>query len=381
MLLIDRAPDLDELLRLSIAAFDIPDDVHRLAVARYEHVAAALSEHWPEGGGLIYPQGSIRLGTVTAPLTPGAHYDFDLVCRRDLASTITKQRLKLDVGNGLAVYVSSQPVGYLRLTEGGRCWTLSYRGEPFHMDVLPAIPDTDRAGTGILLTDRELLRWQQSDPIGFADWFHERMRIEVVELSEALAKRMDVEQAPPSMVKTTLQRAVQALKRHRDIHFQNAPKDAPASIILTTLAARAYRGAGSLHEVLVDVSARMPGLVEHEQGAWKILNPVAEGENFADRWNRNPERAARFFDWIERAHADFAGFGSDLGADTVLRKMEASFGPEPVTLAKQRVGEGVATALERGALAIGAGGMLDPRGARPVPRHTFHGDASAPHRT
>lgn len=105
-------------------------------------------------------------------------------------------------------------------------------------------------------------RWQEnSDPIAFADWFHDRMRAELIQLEEAVvAKRMEIEQAPPSARKTMLQRAVQALKRHRDMHFQGATEDAPASIIITTLAARAYSPGGSLHEVLGDISARMPDL-------------------------------------------------------------------------------------------------------------------------
>jgi hypothetical protein len=381
MLMTDRGAQLDELLGLSIAEFDIPDDVYARAVARYEHAAAALAEHWPEGAGEIYPQGSIRLGTVTAPVNHAGEYDFDLVCRRELVpQSTTKQELKLDVGTGLAGYVATGPQGRPRLSEGKRCWTLDYPREPFHMDVLPAIPDPDATGTAILLTDRELREWQHSDPIAFADWFHARMRTELVQLSEAVAKRMDIEQAPPSALKTTLQRTVQALKRHRDIHFASAPKDGPASVIITTLAARAYRGGGSLLEVLLDVSARMPGLVEHQNGLWLIPNPVAPEENFADRWNRHPERARRFFDWMERARADFAGLGSDLGLDTVLEKMAESFGEIPARRAGKRFGGEIVSVRGKGALGVAATGLLGPRSTRPVPSHTFHGDAPSSRR-
>ncbi len=80
-------------------------------------------------------------------------------------------------------------------------------------------------------------------------------------------------------MKTTLQRTVQALKRHRDLHFADAPKDKPASIVITTLAARAYRGQGSLFEVLVDVVERMPAFIEDREGSALDSEPrPARGE-------------------------------------------------------------------------------------------------------
>lgn len=378
MLLADRTEQLDELLGLSIAEFDIPDTLHTRVVARYEHVAAALADHWPDGAGLIYPQGSIRLGTVTAPIDRKGEYDLDFVCRRDLLRvSITTRALKLDVGKGLTGYVILGPDGSPILQEAGRCWTLEYPGEPFHMDILPAIPDPDGLPTGILLTDRKLESWQHSNPIAFADWFHDRMRVELLQLEEAVAKRMEIEQAPPSVRKTMLQRAVQALKRHRDLHFQGATEDAPASIIITTLAARAYSPGGSLHEVLLDISARMPRLVEHIEDKWVIANPVAPQENFADRWAERPVRAQRFFDWIEKAHADFEGFGAERGIDTVLVKLAESFGEEPARYAREHLGGRAREMRNRRLLGVAASGALGTAGHR-VPQHTFHGDPPTP---
>jgi len=382
MLLADRTEQLDELLGLSIAEFDIPDALYARVIARYEHVAAALAEHWPEGAGLIYPQGSIRLGTVTAPIDREGEYDLDFVCRRDLLRvSITTRALKLDVGKGLNSYVLLGPDGSPILGEGSRCWTLEYPGEPFHMDVLPAIPDDtpEATSTSILITDREQEKWLNSDPIAFADWFQDTMRAELIQLEEAVvAKRMEIEQAPPSARKTMLQRAVQALKRHRDMYFQGATEDAPASIIITTLAARAYSPGGSLHEVLGNISARMPDLVERIDGRWVIANPVASKENFADRWAGRPGRAQKFFDWIEQAHIDFEGFGSELGIDRVVTKLSESFGGDPIQKAAKRLGVGYLDEREQGRLRFATStGILSGAGELPVKGHDFYGDADA----
>jgi hypothetical protein len=380
LLVTDYNEQLDRLLGTAIAGFDIPDDVYVRAVERYEHVGAWLDGYWSGSAadGLVYPQGSFRLGTVVQPVNPDDHYDIDLVCRRDLSKDSTSQaELKLDVGTGLRAYVAAGPAGMPTCKEGKRCWTLRYSGEPFHMDILPAIPNAEVIDNAIWLTDKELRLWQPSNPVDYAAWFHRRMREEFVKLSEAeaVAKRMEVEEVPVWWVKTTLQRTVQALKRHRDIHFAGRPEDRPASIIISTLAALAYSTGGTLSEVLVDVTAKMPHLVEIRDGVYWVANPVHPDENFADRWRRHPGRDRHFFDWIVQAHADFSGFGEDRGTDRVLEKFAESFGEAPARRVAKMLGTGVTHARDAGALGMGVAGALGPAARRPVPKHTFHGDA------
>lgn len=379
MLTADRNAQLDDLLGIAIADFDIPDDVYRRAVDRYDDLGAWLSDHWDASptDGIVYPQGSFRLGTVVQPIKAGDEYDVDLVCRRDIAKTSTTQAgLKIDCGNGIGSYVASKPHGSPTRSEGKRCWTLHYPGEPFHMDVLPAIPDGDGRPNAILLTDREMREWQRSNPIHFADWFHGRMRQEFLRLREAVAKHMEVADVPAWRVKTTLQRSVQALKRHRDLHFTESPDDRPASIIITTLAATAYTGGGTMYEVLADVTAKMPGLVEVRNGLYWVANPVQSEENFADRWRSHPARADRFFEWMEQVQKDVTGYGSDLGVDRVLEKIAKSFGERPAQRAGESLGSRISSARDAGLLGMGAGtGLLGAAARRPVPQHTFHGGA------
>jgi hypothetical protein len=374
---------LDELLATSIADFDVPFDVYERAVARYQALGNWLAGHWGDdpADGLIYPQGSIRLGTMVAPVTDGAEYDVDLVCRRDIAKASTTQKeLKADVGGGVAAFVASGPDGKPRQREGKRCWTLDYPGEPFHMDVLPAVPDLEAAPNGILLTDRELVRWQQSNPVDFANWFYKQMEREFAEARSVLSKQMDVEEVPAWYVKTTLQRTVQALKRHRDIHFVDAPENRPASIIITTLAARAYPGTGSLYEVLLAVTKKMPTLVENREGVWWVANPVRPLENFADRWRAKPGSDERFFNWMMQAQSDFASIGEERGLDRVLTKVATSFGEGPARNAGAAFGIELHDARDTGRLGMAAGtgtlgAALGTTTTRPVRPHTFHGDA------
>ena len=190
---------------------------------------------------------------------------------------------------------------------------------------------------------------------------------------------MDVANVPAWQVKTALQRTVQALKRHRDLHFEKSPKDKPASIIITTLAALAYTGGGTLYEVLADVTAKMPCLIEVRDGVYWVPNPVQPDENFADRWGSHHTRSRQFFDWIEKAQRDVTGYGTDMGSglDRVLEKIAASFGERSARRAGESIGRRTAQARNAGLLGMASGsGLLGAavvRPSRPVPQHTFHG--------
>ena len=379
-----RQQQLDQLLEAAIASIDIPDHLHELAVGRYEQLGRWLSHRaWRRGLAVdMYPQGSFRLGTVVRPVSGDDQYDIDMVYLRDAErDSITQAELKADLGEDLRAYVQGQPDGHPGLNEGKRCWTLIYSDQPFHMDVLPAIPDAEEGGNAILLPDKELKLWQHSNPIDYSNWFRARMAIEFAQLRKALAvdtKAASVDDVPDWKVKTKLQRAIQALKRHRDMFFINRLDDRPASIIITTLAAQSYNGSESLYDALVKITAKMPRLVKRHNGIWWVPNPVQPNENFADRWRTHPNQAHGFFEWIRRAESDFRAIGAAYGWDRALEKLVYCLGDgvkEPVGAA---VGYAIGRAGQAGQLGIaGPIGHVTTRPRQPGHPHTFHGDHRA----
>ncbi len=376
---------LDEMLGTGISQLDITPPERDLAVARYTEVARSLAEHWNTDpyDGLVYPQGSMRLGTITRNYHRDDEIDIDLVARRDQPKqSISQDELKTDTGLALEKFVLSEPEGSPALDEGKRCWTLHYPG--FHLDVLPALPNPDaKSKTGIIITDTELVRWQFSNPIAYANWFHKVMAEELADKLKVIAKRMDIARVPDWQVKTTLQQTVQALKRHRDIYFTNALDLRPASIIVTTLAAHAYRGGGDLYEVLDDITDRMPSFVRHDGQRYIIANPVEPRENFADRWYGKADRAEAFFRWIEQAKTDFddlARIGG--GLDTVISRMASVLGDHPAQEAGRSLSRGIVGSRRQGQLSYGAGTGTLAAAAGPRPRrvtrdHDFHGHNGA----
>jgi hypothetical protein len=154
--------------------------------------------------------------------------------------------------------------------------------------------------------------------------------------------RANIEPFPTQVQhKGVLRRSVQLLKRHRDIYFFNVEEDiAPISIIITTLAGRSFETCVRMfafetdYDVLVATIRMMPHLIErHLVGGRQIYvvpNETTDGENFAERWNSEPERAAAFFRWHEKALADFESLAALQGLDLMTDSLEKSLGASVV---------------------------------------------------
>jgi hypothetical protein len=372
---------LSELLLGTVVYLDIPDELHAVAEARYTTVGSwlAAEEGGTDSAWDMYPQGSFLLGTVVRPIGDESEYDIDMVCRRGLAEAATTPTdLKAEVGDALRRYARSNTKDVPRAChEGRRCWTLEY-GEGFHMDVLPAIPDPATTGTGIKLTDRAETGWLRSDPKAYEAWFKHRMEQQLLEGRRALAAeiRKSLDEVPEWRVKTTLQRAVQVLKRHRDLFFAEDGDDRPPSVLVTTLAARAYAGEAQLYEAVMVACDAMPALLDCSNGEWQVLNPVQPEENFADKWTEHPERAARFNEWVDALRRDLDAALSERGLDKVAERLAKGLGEREVQKSAAQLADRYRIAREVGALTAIGGLSIDTPG-RSVPQHDFYGSGEA----
>lgn len=125
--------------------------------------------------------------------------------------------------------------------------------------------------------------------------------------------------------------AIQLLKRHRDIYFQKDDENAPISVIITTLAAKAYTGEASVYETLVNVLSKMSTFIEIRNGVYWIQNPVMPLENFADKWQECPQKKIAFENWIQKAREDFITNPLNLvGIDKIGDSFKKSLGEAPV---------------------------------------------------
>ncbi len=342
--------DLNTMLSRAASILDIPEHVYEDATLKYEDVGewlgaqdSNLQRYNPE----IYVQGSFRLGTVVRPITDEDQYDIDLVCHLTMnKEEITQQALKQMVGARLKEREDLKRI----LEQSRRCWTLDYSSESqlprFHMDVLPAIPNSERPPTGIFLTDTELKLWQKSNPKAYADWFRKQMEVLFQSRRAAFAEsiKANVEDVPDWQVKTPLQIAIQILKRHRDIHFQRRPDIKPISIIITTLAARAYDNQEDVYDALSSIITTIgsnwgkQGFAEYRNGKWWVANPVDDGENFANKWNEYPERREAFVAWMKKVQSDLSSAASKRTLNESLDTLTPILGRATMARAAQDLG-------------------------------------------
>lgn len=337
--------EISKLLNKMAEALDIPDSMFEDATLKYQDVAewlaaedSVLKGYDPE----IYPQGSFRLGTVVRPIFDRDEYDIDLVCRLRIdKANITQKDLKSLIGDRIT---KRQDLAS-KLDESRRCWFLTYPKQ-FHMDILPSIPNTDNPPNGILLTDTELKNWQYSNPIAYAEWFYECMKNVFRQRREYIAKLAGapIEEVPDWQVRTSLQRAVQLLKRHRDIYFMKKKEIKPASIIITTLAGYAYGSQEDLGDALKGIIEGMASYVQRQNEKWWIQNPVQPKENFADKWNEKNELPEAFFNWLQAVRSDMVSAQSKSVREAV-DLFTSAFGKDVVTKAASDFGINLGTSL------------------------------------
>jgi hypothetical protein len=240
-----------------------------------------------------------------------------------------------------------------RLEEKHRCWRLQYQDDlPFHMDVVPSIPQTmekraslvevmSRKGleknlsqsvaqhAGAITDDREddydqlSLDWHVSNSEGYALWFESRFPKLLLEK----VVRARVDKLPERHQKSPLQLCIQILKRHRDVMFEKNPDPKPISIIITTLAARAYSGEEVLHEAMRSI---VSGMRKHiNQSEPRVPNPVNPDEDFADRWameeGKKLDLEGQFKKWLDAVERDFGALETSTDSMALQKVASTNF--------------------------------------------------------
>lgn len=375
---------VSSLLNGIASQLDISPTKYKQAVDRYTAVSSWIAEGEFEGVEDIrfYPQGSFRLGTVVRPIRNGqdADYDIDLVSEFQIPkNSIDPKDLKQTVGTRIAEHEK-----YRKMLdeEGRRCWTLLYAeddGIGFHLDVLPATPelaslrnnliDPRIAQKAIAITHKnknQTYEWYSSNPSGYADWFDEINRSALDKTRAVQRKTLfeshreifaSIDEVPDALIKTPLQRAIQILKRHRDVRFTNHPmaSDKPISMIITTLAAKLYNGEPTVFLALKNIVNQFDMLstllspdyslnktlqeqsliTRKNDGTWVIPNPVNPNENFADRWHENNNQKARaFFQWASWIKEDIIEIISTNDIGKIVKGYETSFGKVSINAAR-----------------------------------------------
>ena len=314
----------------------------------------------------IYLQGSTALGTTVKPIGRNEH-DVDLVGHVAGGGGTPPRILKKLIGDRL------RENGYYRplLEEMPRCWRLNYANE-FHQDITPSVPNPLCANGGELVPDKTLREWIPSNPKGYRRLFEQRAAMQPrMRLAKSTVfrgdARADIEPYPSvGGFKGILRRTVQIGKRHRDVYFDTLdPALVPISVILTTLAARSYEYCATHFiydtelDLLCDIVRHMPDSIETQviggHPLWFIWNETTGGENFAEKWNRDPHRAEAFFAWHRQALRDLEMLAATEGLDQLSKTLRGVFGQAPVAKAMDSLTNEVSGARSDGRIGVAPG--------------------------
>lgn len=378
----EKTKELENYFEAIAKNLNISETMRKKAVTSYEAVGNWISDGLDSYDIKIMPQGSFNLGTVIKPVTDTDDYDIDLVCLIKENKNLSAEQVKKIIGTRLkenGTYKDKLD------KEGKRCWTLNY--EEFHMDILPCVPEhypfDKKKNSGIKITNKEIndeYNFKGSDPFKYHDWFIWQTK-KTKGLTKCFSEEIraaDIDKVPEYNKLTILQKSIQLLKRHRDILYRNNSKNSPISIIITTLASEAYSGEESIFESLSTILNNMDEHIEKINGIYKIQNPVEPKENFADKWNSEPQKVVEFFRWLKSAKKGFLEDPMNImGVDEISSQMSQYLGENLVQKSFRDVAEQRKVLREDGELYItGLYNTFSQRNGTfvKVENHTFYGN-------
>lgn len=290
---------------------NISDAVFDSANKSYKALGEYLDNNLKDYKVTIFPQGSMNLGTLIKPINQDDDYDLDAVCK-----VYYEFEFPADLKNliGDVLKESDRYSKLLVKEEGKRCWTLKYsEAANFHMDILPSMPNNGVNNNSIIITHKEdgNYTFMVSNPEDYATWFDKLQEKERRVIFERNKDKFsaEVEDLRKYKIRTTLQKTIQILKRHRDIKYSNLPEEEkdkkPISIIITTLVGYMYTGEETILDLICKFANNFQKYIEiDDNGKYIIRNPINKNENFADKWEIYPERKDAFYSWVEGLKKD-----------------------------------------------------------------------------
>lgn len=338
----------------------------------------------------VYPQGSFQLGTVIKPLNDEEQYDVDLV-----VMVKTPKYDAESLRNEVMQILESHGRYEGKIENKKPCIRIQYAdSSQFHMDIASAQDIENGEDTSINIArfdgDHNYF-YEISNPKGYIDWFKETMQFEELRKSQrALYEQCqtEVEELELSKMRTPLQKAIQILKRHRDIFFSKKENsdDRPSSIIITTLCAMAYEDTYGTFEkenvylTIVNMLRKFPSYIKsNAEGDYYLENPSNPKENFLKKWKENLNLVNAFNEWITQARRDIIDHLEEFVENRPqdLRKsLYESFGQRDVDIALENYGNQMMEYAQKGQLKYEKSGselVLNEQAGIAYRSHTYFG--------
>ncbi len=231
----------------------------------------------------IYPQGSFRLKTTVKPIGE-EEYDLDFVAELPVDSTMTPNTLY----NHIASILSNDGIHNDMVQLKKRCVRVNYAND-FHIDIMPGKLINKSTGE-IIVPDRELKSWyHRSNPIGFAEWFENQARTQLLyEMNNFRDIKCSVEEVSEQELTARLEplrRAVQLVKRFRDVYCLRKGIEPVRSIVICTLMGKITSFTGDTLDIIERFCQYVNNLISQSSPyPFVVMNPVVD-EKLTEKWD------------------------------------------------------------------------------------------------
>jgi hypothetical protein len=400
------SPDVADILLADIAIrIQLSQTNYDKAVDRFDTINDWIDREGSDLRGLVsllYPQGSMAIGSTVARVSDRDEYDVDVIVDLTIRQDSNPQLVLDTLFNAIRGERGSRY--WTKTVRHTRCVCVSYE-DGMHIDLTPAVrfkslPDRTSVifhskPEDAAVPDQHL--W--ANPWGMADWFSSRTRIDAdfakffAERAEnyyAVDARAPAEDLPERKRADEKSRAVialQLIKRWRNVLFDKPLRvkmRRPPSVLLTKLVGDNANQTRTLAEELEYQAERMLARLEYEVNQnTKIVevNPRCPKDVLTDRWPESMSdqtlMIADLKDFIVKVGRLRSG---KLDLDQMAAILEGLFGQRPVrkaindyiaSMAPSRSGRVVTPS---GRMLAPAAGIATPSSANAIRPHKFFGD-------
>ena len=350
--------------------------LYEQAKERYEAIAGILQDDnaFANIDLNVYPHGSFRQKTTVKPLKT-QEYDLDFVVELPLSSVMTPNELY----NHIVRILRHDGIHNNMVEMKNRCVRIKYAND-FHMDIMPG--KLINSGTHeIIVPDRKLKSWyHHSNPIGFSEWFENQARAQIIhEINTRRRIQCSVETVTEQEIAAQLEplrRAVQLVKRYRDVYCDRTGQEPVRSIVICTLMGQISSFSGDTLQIINTFCAYVNSLIAKSAGKpFDVKNPVID-EILTEKWKEG-NNYKDFVDMMKALTVDIQTlqtYSVNTSINDLAKKM---FGESIAKAAIEDYASQISNARTAGSLSVTKEGTLrtDADGVT-VKKNTFYGSGS-----
>lgn len=368
---------LNKLLIKICSKLQLPENKYELATERYETIAKTIQgDEVFKGISLsIYPHGSFRQKTTVKPLD-GEEYDLDFVAQ--IQAETSTSMMPGEFYNHIYRILSNDGIHNTMLEKKSRCIRVNYAND-FHMDIMPGKQISPESNE-IIVPDKELTQWyHHSNPIDYADWFEKQARDAIIRSiyieSSKYGNAEEIEEQEIVSRLEPLRRAVQLIKRYRDMYCDKNDSAPVRSIIISTLMGQISSKYSDELSIIKDFCDYIIALDESSNDQpFVVKNPVVD-EVLSEKWQEDARNYLDFIAMVKELRDDVNQLKQSKYNSDINKKLKEMFGETITNYALKEYVDDISKQRVKENLSVDSSGIVNADGrGNEIGKNTFYGE-------